>query len=84
MSPVAAGTRLEALSSRMLLDARLGEDVVFRYSPLTDALRWGVDDLARLYSERPLQVITLVSTLASDPIRGSADALRIRPRKSDD
>jgi hypothetical protein len=83
ISAGSAGARLEDLSSRMLLDARVAEAVMFRYNPVTDALRSSADDLARLYSDRPLQVIALVNALATAAIRGFADAFRIRPRKSD-
>jgi hypothetical protein len=57
--------------------------VVFRYKPVSPALEATVADLARLYSERPLEVATLIRARVTDHIRGFADAFRIRKRNDD-
>jgi hypothetical protein len=67
----------------MLLDARVAESVVFRYKPVSPALEATVADLARLYSERPLEVTTLIGARVTDHIRGFADAFRIRKGNDD-
>jgi hypothetical protein len=83
MAPLSAENRLEDLASRMLLDARVAESVVFRYKPVSPALEATVAELARLYSERPLEVATLIRARVTDHIRGFADAFRIRKRNDD-
>jgi hypothetical protein len=83
ISPPSAGNRLEDLASRMLLDARVAESLMFRYKPVSSALEGTVADLARLYSERPLEVTTLIGASVTDHIRGFADAFRIRKRDDD-
>jgi hypothetical protein len=83
ITALSAGNRLEELASGMLLDARVAESVMFRYKPVSSDLEATVGDLARLYAEVPLQITTLIRTRAADPIRGFADAFRIRPGKDD-
>jgi hypothetical protein len=83
VTALSAGNRLEELASGMLLDARVAESVMFRYKPVSSDLEATVGDLARLYAELPLQITTLMRAPASDPIRGFADAFRIRTRKED-
>jgi hypothetical protein len=56
---------------------------MFRYKPVSSDLEATVGDLARLYAEVPLQITTLIRARAADPIRGFADAFRIRTRKDD-
>lgn len=83
ISPLTAANRLEDLASRMLLDARVAETVMFRYKPVSTALDATVGDLARLYAELPSEVMTLIRERASEQIRGFADAFRIK-REDDD
>jgi len=83
ITTLSAGHRLEELASGMLLDARVAESVMFRYKPVSSDLEATVGDLARLYAEVPLQITTLIRARAADPIRGFADAFRIRTRKDD-
>jgi hypothetical protein len=83
IASLSAGSRLEDLASRMLLDARVAESVVFRYKPVSPALEATVAELARLYSERPLEVTTLIRARVTDHIRGFADAFRIRKENDD-
>ena len=83
VSALSAGNRLEELASGMLLDARVAESVVFRYKPVSASLDATVADLARLYLELPLPITTLMGARVTDPIRGFADAFRIRKGKDD-
>jgi hypothetical protein len=83
VSPHRAGIRLEELASGMLLDARVAESVMFRYKPVSPDLEATVGDLADLYARVPLQITTLIQARVPDPIRGFADAFRIRTRKDD-
>jgi hypothetical protein len=83
ISSLTAASRLEDLASRMLLDARVAETVMFRYKPVSTALHATVGDLARLYAELTSEVMTLIRDRATEQIRGFADAFRIR-REDDD
>jgi hypothetical protein len=83
ISLLAAGNRLEELASGMLLDARVAESVMFRYKPVSASLEARVAGLARLYSELPVEIKTLIQARVPDHIRGFADAFRIRKRKDD-
>ena len=83
ISPRTAANRLEDLASRMLLDARVAETVMFRYKPVSTALDATVGDLARLDAELPSEVMTLIRERATEQIRGFADAFRIK-REDDD
>jgi hypothetical protein len=79
-SPHRAGTRLEELASGCSSMPRVAETVMFRYKPVSPDLEATVGDLADLYARVPLQITTLIQAHFPDPIRGFADAFRIRTR----
>jgi len=75
-----AEAQLNDLCSRGLLDC---EDTVrsYTYKPKSPELQAAVNHLSSAYRERRVAVISFIYTKPSDPIRGFADAFRLRKDK---
>lgn len=77
--PQALSSDLVALHSRGLLKrAARGTEVFCQYGPATPELADALGLLLRVYLERPVTMIRLVSTRASRAIRSFAEAFRFR------
>jgi hypothetical protein len=70
---------LAALQSRGLIVTDLQSQTTFaRYGPRDPAIATVLDELLRLYRERPVSMIKLVYARAADPLRSFVDAFRLR------
>ena len=76
-----AAKRLAELQSINLLTATDEPNLLYRYSPGTDALDQIVSGLSKAYKERRVTVIGLIFSSPSDKIRTFADAFKIKRDK---
>lgn len=78
MSAQTANRHLETLAQRGLLDVRLFTDLLYRYEPVSDNLRHGVELLVDYYQESRAAVVRFVMTRSRRSIKDFADAFRLR------
>jgi DNA-binding IclR family transcriptional regulator len=76
--PQAVVAQAEALERRGLLSASRGPETCYRYGPHTPELQDGLKRLLRLYNERPVTMIRMVSARAQIALKDFADAFRLR------
>lgn len=79
----AAASHLEALARRELLDIRVGEDMRYRYSPVTEGQAAAVKRLAAIYRDNREQVLALVTARRLRSLQDFADAFRIHEDDDD-
>ncbi len=79
-SPEAVSLLMHALQSKRLLTAE-GSERLFVYRPESEEAVRLVDELANLYRERRVAVITLVYSKPIEKIRSFADSFRLRKDK---
>jgi hypothetical protein len=81
-NPQAAASHLAALSSRGLLTIiTRGSETLYRHGCGSPGLDKMLSRLLQLYKERPVTMIRLVYTQATDRLRAFADAFRVRKEK---
>jgi predicted ArsR family transcriptional regulator len=56
---------------------------VYQYGPAAEERRRAVDDLARVYAERRVTVVSMIFSKPTEKIRTFADAFRLRKEKGD-
>ncbi len=75
---------LDRLASLNLVDVRVGNTLLYRYSPTTPVLAATVSRLARDYDQRRLLVLEVLMAIRPDSaIAAFADAFRLKRRKTD-
>lgn len=80
IDPAGAEQQLQQLVRRGLV---AGSQSGFVYAPATPELAAAMADLARLYADRRVTVISLIYSKPPDALRSFADAFRIRKDPSD-
>lgn len=75
------GGLLQELRSLGLLTSTDGSEVKFSFQPKTPQLGQVVSDLAQVYQERRVTVITMIYSQPVDKLRSFADAFRFRRDK---
>lgn len=78
MSPSSAERDLALLCGRGFLAVTIGADLLYTYRPVTPDLDAQVTALARLWSERRVDVARVLRRIEPDPAAAFADAFRIR------
>lgn len=78
VDPAWVTDQLDYLCARGLLECDRGLQTRYRYHPGTPDLRATVTDLALIYTQRRVTVISLVYSRPVDPIQRLADAFKIR------
>jgi hypothetical protein len=79
-SPQAISLLMDSLKAKRLF-ATEGSQQLLVYRPETDELARLVDELADVYRERRVAVITAIYSKPSDKIRSFADSFRLRKDK---
>jgi hypothetical protein len=79
-NPDAVSLLMDALKSKRLLETE-GSEQRFFFRPESDELFRLIDELADLYRERRVAVITLIYSKPIDKIRSFADSFRLRKDK---
>jgi hypothetical protein len=79
--PDSAARRLADLRSLGLLTATEGPDPAYRYQPATEGLAQLADQLAQVYEERRVTVISLIYSKPHANVQAFADAFRLRKEK---
>lgn len=83
LAPRIAAAHLERLAGRDLLDVRIGEEMRYRFSPVTDRQTTMVKRLAASYRENRSAVVALVTARRLRALQDFADAFRIREDDTD-
>ncbi len=84
ITEASAAARLEDLFAGRLLSSTAGPPAVYRFSPVhSDDVR-SVAELAQVYAERRVSVITFIFTKPQARVRGFADAFLLKRRAGDD
>lgn len=73
-----AGRQLADLHARGLLKVKESPHSLYRYGPETDELDSAVSGLAKAYSERRINVLSLIFSKDVDKVRLFAEAFRLR------
>jgi predicted ArsR family transcriptional regulator len=76
--PESAAVRLTDLEGRGLLVAKPDSPPAYRYQPTSSALARVVNNLAEVYKQHRVSVITLVFSKPIDNIRSFSDAFKFR------
>lgn len=78
IAPEAAASQLEILRARGLAAATDSPKPEFQYQVATTEEDRTIQDLANLYRDRRVAVVTLIYSAPVDPLQAFADAFRIR------
>lgn len=78
-----AATQLAYLCEKGLLRSNDGPNSVYEYAPRTEELGAAVAELASVYADRRVSVISLIYSRPSDNLRAFADAFRLRKDQPD-
>jgi hypothetical protein len=81
ITEVSAAARLEDLASSGLLVGDQGTPVAYRYSPVSSEDVRSIAELAAVYAERRVSVITFIFSKPQARVRGFADAFLLKPRQ---
>ncbi|HET9424187.1 MAG TPA: hypothetical protein VFO55_02360 [Gemmatimonadaceae bacterium] len=73
-----AARRLADLEAAGLVARDQGDRALFRYSPRTVESRAAVEELSRMYNQRPVTLVRSIYERPVSPIRSFADAFRFR------
>jgi hypothetical protein len=72
---------LERLGAKNLVDVRIENSVLYRYSPVSPEIERSIDQIAEAFANRRMAVTRLIGAVRPDPARVFAEAFRLAPQK---